>query len=253
MGEPAMTSPYIPPTQHLETAHDRLIVALDYPSGEAALDLVDRLEKRVHWFKVGLELFLATGPSIVDVLRNRGFHVFVDLKLHDIPNTVAGAVHSLTACGASMLTVHASGGRPMLTAAVEAAAHEHHGPVVLAVTLLTSVDSQQLWEVGVSETPDAEVLRLTKLAHSAGVGGMVCSPKECAHLRGYLGPYRPLVVPGIRPIGAAADDQSRIATPSVALHDGATFLVVGRPITRAADPGAATDAILDEMQRAMSI
>jgi orotidine-5'-phosphate decarboxylase len=239
------------PTQHLVSARDRLIVALDFPTAPAALDLVARLEGRAAWFKVGLELYLATGPSIVEILRARGFNVFVDLKLHDIPNTVAGAVRSLASYGASLLTVHASGGLPMLVAAAEAAERIPNGPELLAVTVLTSMDSQMLAATGVPDTPLAQAVRLAKLAHSAGVSGMVCSPQECPQLRTYLGPYRLLVVPGIRPAGAPSDDQSRIATPFTALHDGASLLVVGRPITKALDPAAATDAILREMEHAL--
>jgi orotidine-5'-phosphate decarboxylase len=241
----------VPPTQRLNTARDRLIVALDYATAPAALDLVARLENRVAWFKVGLELFIATGPSIIEILRARGFHVFVDLKLHDIPNTVAGAVRSLAASGASLLTVHGAGGRPMLLAASEAADSIPNGPELVAVTVLTSMDAQMLAQTGVPDTPISQAVRLAKLAHAAGVSGMVCSPQECPHLRAYLGPYRLLVVPGIRPAGFPSDDQSRISTPAMAIHDGASLLVVGRPITRAPDPAAAADAILIEMDRAL--
>jgi orotidine-5'-phosphate decarboxylase len=228
-----------------------LIVALDYPTAASALDLVARLENRVVWFKVGLELYLATGPSIVEILRDRGFNVFVDLKLHDIPNTVAGAVRSLASYGASLLTVHAAGGRPMLVAASEAAERIPQGPELIAVTVLTSMDAQMLAQTGVPDTPLAQAVRLAKLAHAAGVSGMVCSPQECPQLRAYLGPYRLLVVPGIRPAGSPSDDQSRISTPAMALHDGASLLVVGRPITRAPDPGAAAEAILREMDQSL--
>ncbi len=242
-----MSAYQIPPTQRLLTPSDRLIVALDVPSSGAALSLVDRLEGRARWFKVGLELFLSAGPSIVTTLRNRGFYVFVDLKLHDIPNTVAGAVRSLSDSGASLLTVHAAGGRPMLLAAAEAATRTADGPELLAVTVLTSMDAQQLSQIGIPDTPVTQVLRLAKLAHGAGISGMVCSPQECPQLRAYLGPYRLLVVPGIRPLGAAIGDQSRTATPARALDDGASMLVVGRPITLSVDPAAAVDAILHEM------
>jgi orotidine-5'-phosphate decarboxylase len=244
--------PAFPPTQRPVGARDRLIVALDYPTAASALDLVARLENRVSWFKVGLELYLATGPSIVEILRARGYNVFVDLKLHDIPNTVAGAVRSLASYGASLLTVHAAGGRPMLLAASEAAARIPNGLELIAVTVLTSMDAQMLAQTGVPDTPLAQAVRLAKLAHAAGISGMVCSPQECPHLRAYLGPYRLLVVPGIRPTGSPADDQSRTSTPAVALHDGASLLVVGRPITRAADPAAAADAILREMELSLA-
>ena len=239
------------PTQHLATARDRLIVALDFPAAAAALDLVARLEGRASWFKVGLELYLAAGPSIVEKLRAQGFNVFVDLKLHDIPNTVSGAVRSLASYGASLLTVHAAGGRPMLLAAAEAANRIPNGPELVAVTVLTSMDAQMLAATGVNDTPLSQAVRLAKLAHAAGISGMVCSPQECPQLRTYLGPYRLLVVPGIRPVGAPTDDQSRIATPAMAVNDGASLLVVGRPIARAVDPAAATDAILREMEVAL--
>jgi orotidine-5'-phosphate decarboxylase len=232
-------------------ARDRLIVALDFPSAASALQLVDRLEGRVSWFKVGLELYLAAGPSIVETLRNRGFHLFVDLKLHDIPNTVAGAVHSLASHGASLLTVHASGGRPMLHAAVEAAARNPDGPGILAVTVLTSMDVEQLEQTGVPGAVALQVQRLAELAACAGVAGMVCSPLEVAQLRSTLGTGPLLVVPGIRPIGASTDDQSRIATPASAIHDGASYLVVGRPIAKSPDPAAAVEAILHQIEQAL--
>lgn len=242
-----MSTDQIPPTQQLLIPSDRLIVALDLPSADAALKLIDRLDGRCRWFKVGLELFFAAGPSIVSTLRSRGFYVFVDLKLHDIPNTVAGAVRSLSECGASLLTVHAAGGRPMLLAAAEAAKRGANGPELLAVTVLTSMDTQQLGQIGVLDTPAVQVMRLAELAHGAGISGMVCSPQECPQLRAHLGPNRLLVVPGIRPLGAAIGDQSRTATPGRALDDGASMLVVGRPIIQAPDPGSAVDAILQEM------
>ncbi len=240
------------PTQRLVTPSDRLIVALDFPSAETALSLVDRLEGRSRWFKVGLELFLAAGPSIISTLRDRGHYVFVDLKLHDIPNTVAGAVRSLSKSGASLLTVHAAGGRPMLMAAAEAATRSADGPELLAVTVLTSMDPQQLNQIGVPDSPVSQVLRLARLAHAAGISGMVCSPQECPQLRADLGPDRLLIVPGIRPDGTTPGDQSRTATPAHALDDGASMLVVGRPITQAQDPAAAVDAILAEMASVMN-
>ena len=247
-----MSPNQVTPTQKLLTPRDRLIVALDFPSAASAMKLVDRLDGRAAWFKVGLELFLAAGPGIVQTLRSRGYSIFVDLKLHDIPNTVAGAVRSLADSGASLLTVHAAGGRPMLLAAVEAAAQRPDGPELLAVTVLTSMDAQQLAETGVHNSPATQVLHLAKLAHAAGVAGIVCSPQECRQLRAYLGPFRPLVVPGIRPAGSPADDQSRTSTPAQALDNGASMLVVGRPITQAPDPAATVDAILSQMASAMT-
>jgi orotidine-5'-phosphate decarboxylase len=248
--------PFVPSSalsiaDRLTSPRDRLVVALDFPAAAAALAMVDRLEGRCSWFKVGLELYLATGPSIVETLRNRGYNVFVDLKLHDIPNTVAGAVRTLSSVGTNLLTIHAAGGCPMVTAAVEAAARFENGPEIVAVTVLTSLDAQLLNQVGVPESPAAQALRLAKMAHAAGVAGMVCSPHEASMLRVYLGPRGLLVVPGIRPSGSPADDQNRTATPATALQDGASLLVVGRPITQAANPAAATDSILHEIDCAL--
>ena len=228
-------------------ARDRVIVALDFPSAAAALDLVDRLDHRCLWFKVGLELFLAAGPSIVGALRSRGFRVFVDLKLHDIPNTAAGAVRSLASCGASMLTVHAAGGEPMMAAAAQAAATIPDAPTLLAVTVLTSMDAPQLAATGVADSPGTQVHRLAKLAHSAGIPNLVCSSLEVASLRRDLGPSGLLVVPGIRPVGSLKDDQNRTATPGTAIADGASYLVVGRPITQALNPQGALESILAEV------
>jgi len=233
------------------TPRDRLIVALDFPSAASALDLVDRLEGRCQWFKVGLELYLAAGGDIVRLLRGRGFDVFLDLKLHDIPNTVAGAVRSISPLGASLLTIHAAGGAAMLNAAAEAAATAPGAPRLLAVTVLTSMDAAQLAGIGIASSPAEQVLRLARLAHSAGIDGLVCSPEEVPELRRELA--NPLlVVPGIRPAGTAAGDQRRIATPASAIADGASMLVVGRPITQAADPAGAVEAILAEIASATS-
>jgi len=229
------------------TARDRLIVALDFPSAGLALNLVDQLEDRCLWFKVGLELYLAAGSSIITSLRDRGFNVFLDLKLHDIPNTVAGAVRAVSSRGASLLTVHAAGGSAMLRAAVDAAAAAPDAPRLLAVTVLTSMDAAQLAGIGIAAAPAAQVLRLAKLAASSGIEGLVCSPEEIAQLRAEIPGDPLLVAPGIRPAGAAIGDQRRIATPAVAIAAGASMLVVGRPITQAADPAAAAEAILSEM------
>ncbi len=229
------------------TPRDRLIVALDYPSATTALNLVDQLENQVLWYKVGLELYLATGPSIVETLRTRGFHVFIDLKLHDIPNTVAGAVRTLANVGASLLTVHAVGGTPMLEAATAAVAGQSEAPRLLAVTVLTSMAAAQLAATGVPDSPATQVLRLARLAAAAGIDGLVCSSEETASLRRELPPETLLVVPGIRPAGSATGDQSRIATPAAAVAAGASMLVIGRPITQAPDPAAAVRAILAEL------
>jgi orotidine-5'-phosphate decarboxylase len=228
---------------------DRLAVALDFPDVHQALDLVDSLGDTCRWFKVGMELYYATGNSFVQDLRNRGFDVFLDLKLHDIPNTVAGAVRSATQAGASLLTVHAGGGPAMLAAAAEAASAPN-SPRLLAVTVLTSMDAGELIAVGVSGTPAEQVLRLAKLAKAAGISGMVCSAEEVSMLRAEIGAQATLVVPGIRPAGGATEDQRRVATPATAIAQGASMLVVGRPITRAADPAATAQAILKEIAQA---
>jgi orotidine-5'-phosphate decarboxylase len=230
------------------TPKDRLAVALDLPDAAQALALVDRLGNTCQWFKVGMELYYAAGNRIVHQLRDRGFNVFLDLKLHDIPNTVAGAVRSATQAGASLLTIHASGGRAMMSAAAEAASAPG-SPRLLAVTVLTSMDANELAGIGITTSPAEQVLRLARLAQASGIDGMVCSPEEVAALRRETGPSTLLVVPGIRPAGAAGDDQKRIATPAQAIAAGASMLVVGRPITRATEPAEAARAILKEIEK----
>ena len=225
----------------------RLAVALDFPSASQALDLIDRLDGTCRWFKVGMELFYASGQGLIHTLRNRGFEVFLDLKLHDIPNTVAGGVRSVTQTGASLLTIHAAGGERMMAAAAKAALAPG-SPRLLAVTVLTSMAAADLTDIGVTAGPAQQVMRLARLAQQSGIDGMVCSPLEVAALRAELASDTMLVVPGIRPEEAAAssppDDQRRIATPAAAIRDGASLLVVGRPITQAADPSIAAAAIL---------
>ena len=228
---------------------ERLAVALDFPSGTAALNFVERLDGSCKWFKVGMELFYAAGAGLVHTLRERGFEVFLDLKLHDIPNTVAGGVRSVTETGASLLTIHASGGERMMAAAAEAA-QAPGSPKLLAVTLLTSIDEAELARIGVAGAAAEQVNRLALLAQGAGINGVVCSPLEVSMLRNALSPEAMLVVPGIRPAGYAADDQRRVATPTSAIRDGASMLVVGRPITHANDPAKAAAAILKEIAAA---
>lgn len=240
-------------------AKDKLIVALDLPTQREAMELVDRLEGTCRWFKVGMELFHSSedgqspdgggGRKVVAALRDRGFEVFLDLKLHDIPNTVAGAVRSLQGVGASLLTIHASGGAAMMAAAREAVGSSSMR--LLAVTVLTSMDAEQMARVGVPGTPKEQVLRLGRLALAAGIDGVVCSAEEVGAMREALGERALLVVPGIRPEGAEVGDQRRVAAPGEALRRGASMLVVGRPITRAADPAAAARAILAEMEGAL--
>ena len=226
---------------------ERLIVALDFPDARQALALIDKLEGATHWFKIGLELFIAEGIPLVEEVKRRGYSVFLDLKLHDIPNTVSSAVRSAAHLGVNMLTVHASGGSEMLTAAAEAAATSDDGPAILAVTVLTSMDSAQLEATGIAGGASAQVDRLGKMALACGVPGLVCSANEISGLRADLGQKPLLVIPGIRPKNSEAGDQKRVATPSAAIAAGASYLVVGRPITRAEDPAATALAILAEM------
>ncbi len=254
--KPTFASPARPPAPDpLAAARKRLIVALDMPSAASAMALVARLEGNCHWFKVGLELFVAAGPSVVETLAARGHSVFLDLKFNDIPNTVAGAVRSASALGVKMMTLHASGGPAMLAAARAALDGLANPPELLAVTVLTSIDQAQMTAVGIKRTPAAQVDLFARMALEAGMRGFVCSPQEAASLRALTGPAGVLVIPGIRPAAPApprrADDQKRIATPAEALRHGASYLVVGRPITQAPDPAAAAEAILDEMVEAL--
>ena len=228
---------------------DHLAVALDVGSSAEAMSLVERLEGSCRWCKVGMELFYAAGPSVVDSLRAQGMEVFLDLKLHDIPNTVAGAVRSAAHTGASLLTVHAMGGSAMLEAASEAAS-SFPSLRLLAVTVLTSMDQEQMTGIGVGTSPAEQVLRLARLAKQSGIPGLVCSTEEVRALRLELGSLIDLVVPGIRPTGSPVGDQRRVASPREAIEAGASMLVVGRPIVRAADPAAAAHTVLDEIAAA---
>ncbi len=227
-----------------------LIVALDVPRSEQIGTIVDALPAEIHHFKVGLELFTAEGPAALAPLRERHRLVFLDLKLHDIPRTVERAVRSAAGHGVDLLTLHACGGRAMLEAAVEAARSCGPGrPRLLAVTVLTSMDQDDLREVGVERTPADQVRALAEMAVRAGVDGLVCSAQELADLRKRLGPDPLLVTPGIRLPSDAVGDQKRVATPSGAVKAGATHLVVGRPILEAPDPAAAARAVLADMTR----
>ena len=230
-----------------DAARERLIVALDVPTASAAIELVDRLENSCRWFKVGLELFVAAGPTILEKLTARGHSVFLDLKFHDIPNTVAGAVRSASGWGVRMMTVHALGGPAMLSAAWAALDGVADPPQLLAVTLLTSMDGAQLSAVGLDDSAAKQVERLAKVGLDAGIRGFVCSPQEVSSLRTLAGRDAVLVIPGIRPAGGKVGDQKRIATPADALRKGANYLVVGRPITQAPNPAEAAESILAEM------
>jgi orotidine-5'-phosphate decarboxylase len=234
---------------------DRVLVALDLPGAAEALGMADQLRGAVGGFKIGNELFTAAGPDIVRALVDRGDRVFLDLKFHDIPNTVAGAVRSAAALGVWMLNVHASGGLPMLDAARDAAdnATGHTGirPLLIAVTALTSLDADTLASVGVGASPREHVMRLAALAQAAGLDGVVSSPQEAAALRKAMGPEFLIVTPGIRGGTAtgpgAKDDQQRTATPTGAIAAGSSYLVIGRPITAAPDPRRAAEAIVNEI------
>jgi orotidine-5'-phosphate decarboxylase len=233
----------------IEAARERLIVALDFPTSDVALEFVDRLDGSCRWFKIGMELYNAAGNAVVEKLCERGFKVFLDLKLHDIPNTVAGGVRSVAATGAALLNVHASGGEAMLCAAAEAASAPG-SPRLLAVTVLTSLDAAQLKAVGVCASPAEQVLRLARLAKSAGIDGLVCSAEEVSAVREVMGPDALLVVPGIRPSGSDLGDQRRVATPAEAISRGASMVVVGRPITQAPDPAKVVAETLAEIAAA---
>ena len=228
---------------------ERLIVALDTPDLAAAERLVERLSGVASHFKVGSALFTAAGPAAVEMVRKRGGRVFLDLKYHDIPATVSAAVEAAARLGVGLLTVHASGGVAMLRAAAAAAqAAGADRPRIVAVTVLTSLDRAALQrELGVPSAVEGHAVHLATLAREAGCDGVVASPREAARLRAILGRDAVIVTPGIRPTGGAADDQARIATPAAALQAGADYLVVGRPITGAADPAAAATAILAEI------
>ncbi len=214
----------------------KIIVALDYPDAQPAMELVARLEPALCHLKVGKELFTATGPQLVERFMQRGFEVFLDLKFHDIPNTVAQACKAAAALGVWMVNVHALGGRKMMEAAHEAVAQSSRPPKLIAVTVLTSLTQEDLAELGMNISPAELVLRLAALARDSGLDGVVCSAQEAALLRREFGDKFCLVTPGIRPADASADDQARVMTPRSALENGANYLVIGRPITRAADP-----------------
>ena len=235
----------------MDSARDRLIVALDVPHAAEAQRIVAALGESISTYKVGKQLFTAAGPAVVRELVGAGRKVFLDLKFHDIPSTVAAAVRAAADFGVVMLTVHASGGSKMLKAAAEAAAAAKSPPLVLAVTVLTSFGDADLKEIGVASGAQEQVLRLATLAQKAGCGGVVASAQEARAIRQELGPDFAIVTPGVRPAGGSKDDQARVATPSEAMAAGATHIVVGRPITGARDPAAAARAILEEISPAV--
>jgi orotidine-5'-phosphate decarboxylase len=232
---------------------DRLIVALDVPGATQARRIVQSVGEAATTYKIGKQLFTAEGPGIVRDLVSSGRKVFLDLKFHDIPNTVGAAVAQAGELGVSMLTVHASGGGRMLRTAAEAAAQSPSKPTVLAVTVLTSLSDDDLSEIGVAGNVMTQVLRLASLARNAGCGGVVASAREARELRRELGQEFTIVTPGVRPAGAAFGDQARVVTPAEALAAGATYLVVGRPILEANNPSAAAKNILREIETGLLV
>src|SRR5579872_6152556 len=226
---------------------NHLIIALDVSDAVKADEYINILRPLCPRFKVGLQLFLSAGPDFVKRLVDSGLKIFLDLKLFDIPNTVELAVKSINHMGVEMFTVHASGGPEMLRAAVSAAAAAPNPPLVLGVTVLTSMAEDTLKTVGVERSLQDQVLALATSAQEAGCQGIVTSPREVSNLRRHLGSALKIVTPGVRPSGSEADDQKRVGTPGQAVHDGASFLVVGRPILNAQDPVAAARQILGEM------
>ena len=243
-----MSTRKIDPDPILSVDRSPILVALDYAEAAPALSLAARLSPRLCGLKVGKELFTSAGPDLVRELVARGYRVFLDLKFHDIPNTVAHACAAATRLGVWMMNVHCAGGAAMLRAArvsVERTAAERGSsrPLLIGVTVLTSLDEAALRETGVDRTPAAQALHLARLAQAAGLDGVVCSAQEAAELRAALGPAFRLVTPGIRPAGSPGDDQARVMTPEQALAAGATDLVIGRPVTRAADPAHALATI----------
>jgi orotidine-5'-phosphate decarboxylase len=225
----------------------KIIIALDYAEQSDALSLIARLDPARCRVKVGKEMFTRFGPAFVDKLQTTGFQVFLDLKYHDIPNTVARACLAACDLGVWMVNVHASGGRRMMEAAREAIDGHSHSPLLIGVTVLTSMTQEDIAEVGYQGTPEENVLRLATLAESSGLDGVVCSPREVGTLRQTVtGKFR-LVTPGIRPAGGTGDDQRRTMTPAEALQSGASYLVIGRPITAADDPMRALLTIESEI------
>ena len=234
----------------MSQAEPRIIVALDYPSEAAAWSLVEQLDPGMCRLKIGKEMFTRLGPAFVERVIGRGFDVFLDLKYHDIPNTVAAACDAAADLGVWMMNLHASGGRRMMETALERLARRGQRPLLIAVTILTSLSAEELAEIGFPGTPEDNVRRLAALAQAAGLDGVVCSPREAAALRAERGEDFLLVTPGVRPASASLDDQTRVMTPGDAIRAGASHLVVGRPITAAPEPLQALRAIDTEIRAA---
>ncbi|WP_439136316.1 orotidine-5'-phosphate decarboxylase [Pseudomaricurvus sp.] len=231
----------------------RILVAMDFDNQQACLDMANRLSPELCRLKVGKELFTAAGPQVVEALMSKGFDVFLDLKFHDIPNTTAKAVKAAAELGVWMVNVHASGGERMMAAARnELEKRSGDVPLLIAVTVLTSMEASDLAQIGITREPQEQVLHLARLAQQSGMDGVVCSAQEASMLSSQLGSDFCLVTPGIRPADAAADDQRRIVTPADAMTAGSHYLVIGRPITQAADPVAACQSIATSIAAATS-
>lgn len=228
----------------------KLILALDLPDRESALEMLGKLKGELEWVKIGLQMYLKYGNSFVREVCDMNFKVFLDLKLYDIPNTVASAIKSLKGLNVGMLTIHTSGGEEMMRYALDAARETNPDMLLLGVTVLTSFDAEGLAKTGVRAEPKEQVLLLGKLAQDSGLNGLVCSPLEIEPLRAKLGGDIALVCPGIRPLGSDANEQKRIMTPSLAAKAGASYIVVGRPILKAPDPAKAARDILTELAKA---
>jgi orotidine-5'-phosphate decarboxylase len=233
--------------------NDRIIFALDVGDMGSAKNWVRKLKGHIGWFKVGLELFTAVGPDIVKLVKDNGIRCFLDLKFHDIPNTVAGAVRSSTRTGADMMTIHLSGGRSMIMAALKAAQDASielgiERPKIVGVSVLTSLSSDDLREIGVDKTPGDHVAHLARFASSCGLDGLVCSAEDLPHVRQNVSETLILITPGIRPGWSEKGDQKRVATPSSAIKAGADLLVIGRPISESPDPLQALKQIVSEME-----
>lgn len=227
--------------------HSPIIIALDYPQQQPALQLLQQLDPQLCRVKVGKEMFTRLGPAFVEACMSRGFDVFLDLKFHDIPNTVAGACRAGADLGVWMMNVHASGGRRMMQAAREAVDKSSSETLLIAVTILTSLSEEELVEIGYSDSAADNVSRLAALAKDSGMHGVVCSPREARQLRSDLGDEFLLVTPGVRPSGSDTADQRRVMTPLDAMHAGSSYLVIGRPITAAENPLQALQQIADSI------